>query len=211
MQSELTSDAKILIRQYTTSLFILPGVIGAFLFFFAGFFVNDIFKRQVELKSEQARLEALEESRVYFQGEFLRMLASTADQKSQIDRLLDETKENYEESETLVEQIRATDSVSAGITDQQEIARIVVNALKKDDGFIQGQRSWPSGKYGIWAFGGCPKGFDEKTGFLRALQIFSLNANYVDTNSFGDSSIVVHNNGQSGNMVDLNLSVCIRR
>lgn len=210
MHRELSSDAKLLIRRYTTSLFVLPGAVGAILFFFAGFFINDVFKKQIELATEKAELEAQNEARTFYQDEFHRLFISTSAQKRQIDTLLYEAKANYEESETLVARIKATDAIYKGFTDQKEIAGIVLEALRKDQRFMEELRTWPSGQYGIWAVGGCPKGFQEKKGFLRALQIFARTAAYVRTESLGDSSIVVHNNGQSGNMVDLNLSVCIR-
>jgi hypothetical protein len=66
---------------------------------------------------------------------------------------------------------------------------------------------WPKGSYAILKHGGCPVGFREVTGQIRAISVFAY-PSYVSEADFGDSEIKWHQQPKS--MADLKLSVCVK-
>ena len=52
--------------------------------------------------------------------------------------------------------------------------------------------SWPSGSYCILQSGPCPPGFVSKSAYIRAIDMFAGNVNYLKEVKFGDSKIQCH-------------------
>lgn len=71
---------------------------------------------------------------------------------------------------------------------------------------------WPAGSYCILQNGSCPPGFKSIQGWLRAINQFAANGNYVKTAYFGSSNIKCHGScGQYGNWIgELTLSTCCK-
>lgn len=70
---------------------------------------------------------------------------------------------------------------------------------------------WPSGSYCIGRNGSCPSGFYRVDGWLRAIDLYAANFNYIGQASFGSSSIRCHGYcGQYGHEGELHLSFCCK-
>jgi len=71
---------------------------------------------------------------------------------------------------------------------------------------------WPPGSYCILASGACPKGFTKHSAYMKALKMAKLNAKYLKTDQFGDSSIGCHGYCQEryGVYADLEINSCCK-
>jgi len=82
------------------------------------------------------------------------------------------------------------------------------------DGWEGIKRTWPEGKYCIFANGGCPPNFTRQHGFLNAIAVFSsTRPSYMRQNKFGSSQIRCHwgnNCSKSPKWADLHIVTCCK-
>jgi len=124
---------------------------------------------------------------------------STSGKITGLSSSLSEVEQNLSTLTEGVEVIETTVVATQNTTKNMEgNLREVYVALDTAEGNIDELRNksgmWPDDSFCMLANDGCPEGFTEQKGYIRAIRTYSANGVYIATSYFGNSSIRCHGN-----------------